>query len=280
MPTRLTRPAAAVALALAVGLLALPACKKKVPTTPGTPDPGTAAPGPTTPPVAAPQAGNSGRDPVAPRSPVFAAGYEAPMRADAMKSMGQIMMALHNYHDQNGKFPGGFADKTGKPGLSWRVAILPFLEQQNLFTQFKLDEPWDSESNKKLIQYMPKQFAPPRTDTNGYTFCRGFSGPNTWLPARSGKPGQPLDGVPILQIVDGTSNTILVAEAYEPVIWTKPDELAFNPAAPPKLGGVFGTGAVVGMGDGSTRFINKTIDPKALANAIQINDGNVVDFGN
>ena len=80
------------------------------------------------------------------------------------------------------------------------------------------------------------------------------------------------------EFVDGTSNTIIVAEAYDPVIWTKPEEMAFDPATPPKLGGVFASGFLAGMADGSVRFVRNGIPAKTLANAIQINDGNIVDL--
>ena len=72
------------------------------------------------------------------------------------------MLALHNYHDAHGHFPADVRDKDGKPLLSWRVQILPYLEQERLYKQFKLDEPWDSEHNKKLIDKMPKTLRSPR----------------------------------------------------------------------------------------------------------------------
>ena len=64
---------------------------------------------------------------------------------------------MHNYQAVNQTFPpAASVDKQGKPLLSWRVAILPYLEQQELYNKFKLDEPWDSpRNNKELIQYMP-----------------------------------------------------------------------------------------------------------------------------
>ncbi len=276
MSLRVFRTTTAVALVVSLGLVCLPACKKSKPTEADSPAPN---PGPVVPapgPAPAPNA-TGGRDPSAPRSPVFATTTEAPFRAAAQSNLKQIGLALHSYHDAMESLPTGFADKSGKPGLSWRVAVLPYMDHAALFRLFKLDEPWDSPNNKPLVARMPPAFAPPRVETNGYTFYRGFSGPNTWLPPQSGpRP----TGVTFTQITDGLSNTILVAEAYDPVIWTKPDEMAFAPNKVPQLGGVFGTGAHVLMGDGSVRFLRKGFDPKALANAIQINDGNVVDLDN
>jgi hypothetical protein len=276
MPLRLTRPATAAALALALGLVGLPACKKSKPTEPSGPAP---TPTPGMPGVPGPGPSTGGRDPSAPRSPVFGSTTEAPMRALAENDLKQILLALVNFHDTQGALPAGYADKTGKPGLSWRVAILPYIEQDALYKQFKLDEPWDSEHNKAFITKMPAQFAPPRTNTNGYTFYRGFTGPGTWLPPQqqSARPG-PLFGVKLSQITDGTSNTILVVEAYDPVIWTKPDELVFDPNNLPKLGGVFVSGMHVGLADGSLKFLRKGVSPKTLASAIQINDGGIVNF--
>src|SRR5262249_1456363 len=152
----------------------------------------------------------------------------------------QIGLALHNFHDNFGYLPGGIYGPDGKPGLSWRVAILPYIEQDVLFRQFKLDEPWDSEHNKKLIEKMPKQYASPTgSGEPGTTFYRGFTGQGTVMDLRqSGRPGAVIPARRFTDITDGTSNTLIVAEAAEAVIWTKPDELAFSPSGPlPKLGG-------------------------------------------
>ena len=275
MSPRFARPATVAALAVALGLVSLPACKKKPkPTEPDTP---VTNPGPPPGPMPAPA---GARDPSAPRSPVFASAAEAPMRLAAQNNLKEIMLGLLNFHDTNGALPAGIADKTGKPGLSWRVALLPYIEQTPLFQQFKLDEPWDSEANKKLIDKMPAVYAPPRQSTNGYTFYRGFTGPNTWLPLQqqSARPGELLRGVRLTNITDGTSNTILVAEAFDPVIWTKPDELVFAPNSVPRLGGVFQSGFVVGFADGSVRLIRNGISPKTMFAAIGINYGMVVNL--
>src|SRR5262249_47458476 len=142
------------------------------------------------------------------------------------------------------------------PGLSWRVAILPYLGEDKLYKQFKLDEPWDSEHNKKLIEKMPKVYAPPQgvEAKPGHTFDRMFDGPGTMFRMKT------LAAVP-----DGKSNTLMVVEAGEPVIWTKPDELPYDADKPlPKLGGHFPTGFNALFGDGSVRFIRKGIDEKVL----------------
>src|SRR5438309_10601168 len=80
-------------------------------------------------------------------------------RMRSANSLKQILLAFHNFHDASGKFPTAASySKDGKPLLSWRVQILPFIEQTNLYNEFHVDEPWDSEHNKKLIPRMPKIF--------------------------------------------------------------------------------------------------------------------------
>ena len=271
MPLRLT--SLALTLAISAGLVAIPACKKSKFAPPASSS---------TEPSPSPGPGAGAREPGAPTSPVFSASnpLAAAMREASMMNAKQIGMGLHAFHDTNQALPAGYATKDGKPGLSWRVALLPYIEEENLFRQFKLDEPWDSPHNKSLVTKMPKLYAPPRQDTFGYTFYRGFTGPGTALQPRqaTAKAGELLKGVSLTQITDGTSNTILVAEAYDPVIWTKPDELEFTPGSVPKLGGVFQSGAVVLFADGSVRFARPSLPQKTLASAIQVNDGGIVNW--
>ncbi len=282
MSFHVIRPMAAVALVLSVGLVALPACKKTKPTVPDSP-----TPAPTPNPNPTPNPGPSVGDalPPAPKGPIFrgATPLGRGVREAAEANMKQIVLAIREFEVVYGALPAGYADKTGKPGLSWRVAILPYLEQDNLLKQFKLDEPWDSAHNKALLSKfpMPKQFAPPSQDTRGYTFARGFTGPGTWLPdqTQAGTPGQLLLGVKFAQITDGLSNTVLVTDAAEAVIWTRPDEMRFTPNNVPKLGGVFESGTSMGLADGSVKFVSKSSGLK-IADVIQIADGNPVQFDN
>jgi uncharacterized protein (TIGR03067 family) len=206
----------------------------------------------------------------APRAARAAQGAQQTGSANNLK---QIGLAMHNYHDARRSLPAAaIYSKDGKPLLSWRVAILPYLDQRNLYNQFKLDEPWDSPHNKKLIDKMPRIYAPIGVDLKpGTTMYRVFVGPGA---AFEGTSGQRFPS-----FTDGTSNTILVVEAGEAVPWTKPDELRFDPKGKlPKLGGHFKGGFNVLVADGSTRAIRANFDPQLLRAAITRNGGEVIDF--
>jgi hypothetical protein len=166
--------------------------------------------------------------------------------------------------------------------LSWRVAILPFIEQFALYRQFKLDEPWDSEHNKKLLARMPRVYAP-RVGTTKVahgTFYRVFTGPHTpFNPAGTRRGLVSLGARFPAGFPDGTSNTFLVVEASEAVPWTKPDELAYDAKkAVPKLGGQFPGTFLAAFADGSVRVIRSTIDEKTLRLLIDPADGMPIDW--
>lgn len=253
---------------------AVPACKKKPepePQQPNAPQPATPRPKPPTP------KGPTEPDSGAPKPPLnFAIATQRDL--ETRNNLRKISLALFSAEVVHGRIPFAIADKTGKPGLSWRVAILPHLEQEALYKQFKLDEPWDSPNNIKLADPMPKVFAAPGT-TGRYTFYRAFTGPNTAFPsAGPANPGAPILGANLALIPDGSASTLLMAEAFEPVVWTKPEELAFDPKRLPKLGGVYADGFHALLCDGSFRFVRKTVSDQTLSAAIGTNDGQIVDF--
>jgi hypothetical protein len=198
----------------------------------------------------------------------------AAARAQSTNNVKQIGIAFHNYHDTVGRFPAqAICDKQGKPLLSWRVAILPYVEQEALYKEFKLDEPWDSEHNKKLIARMPKTYASPASKKlDGHTTYLVPVGKETVF---TGDP----KGLKINDITDGTSNTIFLVEANDDsaVIWTKPDDLVVDPKDPLKgLIGHYPQGFVAGFADGSVRFISKSVDLKNLWAMFTRNGGETI----
>lgn len=192
--------------------------------------------------------------------PAVQSAREAARRAQAVNELKQIGLALHNYHDAQKAFPPqAIRDPQGRPLLSWRVAILPFLEQQELYNQFHLDEPWDSEHNIKLLERMPKVFANPNLASTDQTVFLAVQGEDTVFAAES--------SAKIKDIMDGTSNTILVveADADRAVPWTKPEDLNFDADAPLQgLGHLRPGGFSALFGDGHVQFIGNSIDPAVL----------------
>jgi hypothetical protein len=157
------------------------------------------------------------------------AARAAARRSQQMNTLKQLGLAMHNYHDTHKAFPPQtFRDKAGKPLLSWRVHVLPFVEENDLYKQFHLDEPWDSEHNKKLIEKMPKIYADTRVTgvEKGKTTFVVPVGEKTIFGEK--------EGMKIQKIIDGTSNTILMLEsdAKHAVVWTKPDDLQIDPKDP------------------------------------------------
>jgi hypothetical protein len=190
-------------------------------------------------------------------------------RMQSVNNLKQIALAMHNWVDANGGTmpPEAVFGKDGKPLLSWRVLILPYVEQDDLYKQFHLNEPWDSEHNKKLLGKMPSVYAAPGQKSATDTHYQGFYGKGAFFEGKQGRRF-PAD------FPDGTSNTIMVVEAAKGVPWTKPEDLDYDPAKPlPKLGGLFPGGFNAALCDGSVRFISNAVTPKTLHLLIQRNDG-------
>ena len=198
---------------------------------------------------------------------------------DSRNNLRQIALATLNYEATFRRFPSDLptldaeaADNT--PKLSWRVHILPFIEQNNLYEQFRQDEPWDSPHNKKLLGKMPDVFRSPASRANkGMTRYRGVGGENgIFAQKRRGK-------VSFGSITDGSSNTILVLECPDEmaVPWTKPDTgLDYDKVKLSQLLTTYGSGVNAAFCDGSTRMIPKDCSQKDLSSLMQMNEGNIV----
>jgi RNA polymerase sigma factor (sigma-70 family) len=158
-----------------------------------------------------------------------------------------------------------------KPLLSWRVAILPFLGESDLYNQFKRNEPWDSPHNRKLLARMPAVFAAPGIKAGDRTYYQAIVGTGaSWEPRRQLRfPAS---------IPDGTSNTILVVEGANPVPWSKPEDLPFvADQALPKFGGLFGGDFHALFADGAVKFLSAKADAQKLRLAIMPADGQPID---
>ncbi len=106
----------------------------------------------------------------------------ATQRRRSRNNLKQILLAIHNYEAANGYLPADIRDNDGKALLSWRVLLLPYLEQLQLYNQFKLNEPWDSENNLKLLSKMPDIFRVGFEDKDSsHTYYQAFAGPGTPL---------------------------------------------------------------------------------------------------
>ena len=225
---------------------------------------------------------------------------------DSANNLKQIGIALHHYHDVNGGLPVNTVGPNGQPLLSWRVHLLPYVDEQGLYSQFKLDEPWDGPNNRRLLDRMPRVYATPAerkgsAPMGNKTYYRGFSNPGAVFAPRAGQPfpgppggfgGPPGMGGPggpafrpnavglgLGNIMDGTSNTIAVVEAGDPVEWSKPDDLDASPGkAFPKLGGVRPKGDkfLILLLDGSYRLVRRTTSESTLRAAVSAQGGEVV----
>lgn len=194
--------------------------------------------------------------------PAAEAAQEDDRRAQSTNNMKQVTLAMHNYHDKHKHFPPAYvADKDGKPLLSWRVLMLPYLRQNDLYEQFHLDEPWDSQHNKQLIARMPTFYESPDSTVSGEwkTNYLTVRGEGTVFPGK--KP------IRFAEIRDGTSNTIVLVEVHDDraVIWTKPDDFEYDPRDPMKdLVDSSSAGFLAGLADGSVRFVWSSTEPTVL----------------
>jgi hypothetical protein len=198
---------------------------------------------------------------------------KAAQRSQSTNNMRQIAIALHNYHDMFGMFPPAVVtDADGKPLYSGRVALLPFMEQQPLYDQWNKDKAWDSPENLPLSQITLPTFVDPAAGlaTPGQTNYLFVTGGRTGL--GTGKPQRLQD------VVDGTSNTIFLVEVKNGANWAQPKELDAAQLANGLPPGNHRGGNLVGMLDGSVRFLSDSTDPGTIQALLTRNGGEVVEL--
>ena len=199
---------------------------------------------------------------------------EAANRSSSMNNMKMLGLALYNYEASMGSLPPAVVtDKNGKPLYSWRVLILPYIEQDAVYRAWKLDEPWDSPNNRRLSDLVIKTFCEPTEPPTNKTHYRVFLGNGALF--NTGLAGNRVGGgTRIAEIVDGTSNTIMIAQTRDSVPWAAPDEITYDPKKPLPALGLTGAGTFLAtFADGSVRGLKTTIKPQTLHLLIQKADG-------
>ncbi|MHB8902125.1 MAG: DUF1559 family PulG-like putative transporter [Thermoguttaceae bacterium] len=189
-----------------------------------------------------------------------------------------LALAVHNYHDVYKTFPPAYvADHEGKPMHSWRVLLLPFIGRADLYAQYRFDEPWDGPNNSRLLAMIPGEYQCPEDllrnfDQTSYAMIVG--------------PGCLSDGPSasrMSDIIDGTSNTIMFAEAHGAgVAWTEPRDLdgtaltyLVNSGQPGQLQG-HGGSLTVALCDGAVRELTASTPPAQLRALVSIGGGEIV----
>jgi len=154
------------------------------------------------------------------------------------ENMRSIIKALASFDKAKGHLPHyAKFDQNGQPMLSWRVMLLPYLGQEKLYQAFHLDEPWNSPHNLRLLPLIPDVYRPverlEHDAASGLSIIKtrtqaGF----THIVAVRG-PGSVFDSEKPINAVLMAKDTLLLAEAAELILWTKPEDTIVQPDRPP-----------------------------------------------
>lgn len=201
--------------------------------------------------------------------PAIAATRSKQRELEQKNRMKMLGLAFHNFHDFTGHLPPAPDNLVdGKPLLSWRVQLLPYLGEGELYEKFQQNEAWDSPHNLKLLDQMPEAYKSAGVTRPGYTSIMTFSGKRTPFDRM---PGRSLNDIP-----DGIANTIMCVQAGadQAVPWTKPVDLPFDSADPIRSLGTLEEDLFIAcMMDGSVRWFYAKMPTSELRKFIDPNDG-------
>lgn len=203
-----------------------------------------------------------------PLIPVIASTRAAARRVESANRMRQLAIGMHNYHDSNGHFPPPVLISDSGKKYSWRVALLPYIDENQIFEQYRFDEDWNSEHNRKLTEATPAAFQHPNAIAAGSNQCSYF------VITGKGTPFNGNEGTKLAQITDGTSATLMIVESKKDVHWAEPTDIKFeNGKLDSQLGGFSPGGFNGSLCDASTHFWREDMDKQYLEILIQHADG-------
>ena len=215
--------------------------------------------------------------------PAMRSAPEAARRAQCVNNMKQIALALHHYQEMYGTLPPAYvAADDGTPLHSWRVLILPFLDRNDIYDQYRFDEPWDGPNNRKLAERNPMVYRCPTIERSRSSLWRNSADQNasTHYLVLTGDQ-TPFPGpraTKIEDIGDGTSNTILVVEVdRENVVpWMAPRDI--DPASFIRILSEENKdrtqhpgGMNITFADGSVKFIKASVNRNTLEALMTVN---------
>jgi hypothetical protein len=207
-------------------------------------------------------------------------------KVQGMNNLKQIGLAFHDHASANDSaLPTSVWVAPNGQQYSWRVQILPYIEEDALYKQILANGAWNSPANQQLaMTKMPKTYEhPSKLAPPGKTYYQGFTGqgmplgPTTIVAGQRPQPARMPASFP-----DGTSLTLLIVEGGMPVDWMRPGtDIAFTPQpggfAPRQLGNLWGDNTFLGvLADGSAKTFKQTMSGKTLQALITPNGAEVL----
>ncbi len=210
----------------------------------------------------------------------------AARRTSCLNNIRQIVLAMHNYEFVHKTLPPAIElSDQGEPWHSWRLELTSYLDEANLFDRYRKDETWNGPNNVKMNDKLPWAYSCPANKTNTNTPYKLVTGPRTAF-----EVGNPLS---IAGNHDAPFSVIvLIEDVAHPVPWLKPEDLSVEEAiailsstSRENCAHCIETryqtrllGNIVGMLDGTARFIPLGADPEVIRQAIDPHDGIEPDF--